>query len=82
MVEGPSQVDVDTILGMASTMLGRVSVAATWKACTARWGVKEGDLSNGLGDCLPNWDWPWGRVKSGIGGVVEFSGIPEVGFLD
>jgi hypothetical protein len=34
MVEEPSQVGGDTIPGMANTMLGRVSIVATWKSCT------------------------------------------------
>jgi hypothetical protein len=28
-----------------------------------RWGVEKGDLGNGLGDCLPNWDSPLERGK-------------------
>jgi hypothetical protein len=24
----------------------------------SRWGVDERNLGNGLGDCLPNWDFP------------------------
>jgi hypothetical protein len=31
----------------------------------SQWGVEEGNLSNGLGDCLPNWDLTLGEVKSG-----------------
>jgi hypothetical protein len=46
---------------MESTMLGRVSVAGYLKILYAWWGVEEGDLSNGLGDCLPNRDLTLGK---------------------
>jgi hypothetical protein len=40
----------------------------------SRWGVKEGNLGNGLRDCLPNQYFPLeGGGKSGISGVVGFS---------
>jgi hypothetical protein len=29
------------------------------------WGLKEGDLSNGLGDCLPKWDVSFGEGEIG-----------------
>ena len=30
-----------------------------------RWVVEEGNLSNGLGDCLPNWDLKMGEGEIG-----------------
>ena len=39
----------------------------------SRWGVEEGDLGNGLDDCLPNRDFPLEGGKSGISGIVGFS---------
>jgi hypothetical protein len=37
----------------------------------SRWGVEKGDLGNGLGDCLPNQDFPleggiWDKWCSGV----------------
>jgi len=40
----------------------------------SRWGVEKGNLGNGLGDCLPNWDFPLEGGESGISGVVGFLG--------
>jgi hypothetical protein len=40
----------------------------------SRWGVEEGDLGNGLGDCLPNQDFPLEGGESGISGAAGFSG--------
>jgi hypothetical protein len=40
----------------------------------SRWGVEKGDLGNGLGDCLLDWDFPLeGGGGSETSGVVVFS---------
>jgi hypothetical protein len=36
--------------------VGKFKCCGYLKRLYTRWGVEEGDLSNGLGDCLPNWD--------------------------
>jgi hypothetical protein len=48
-----------------NTMLGRVSVAGYLESLYSWWGVEEGDLSDGLGDCLPNQDFSLGKGEIG-----------------
>jgi hypothetical protein len=47
-----------------------------------RWGVEKGNLGNGLGDYLPNWDFPL-EGGGNLGQVVQWwcQRIPKVVFL-
>jgi len=55
----------------------RKSEGSSYLECLeSRWGVEKGSLGNGLGDCLPNQDFPLegGGGESRTSGVVGFSG--------